>query len=115
MSIIEGLKIQVSSEELEQHLRDRAAHHAARREFYLGQARNLDSGIHELELDEEAEAMAFSNSGRGDPRQSMRAAAKTHEERQAFFTFLADHIVQDVTYQLTESEFLKLEYVSRYM
>lgn len=113
--MIEGIKIDVPTVELRDHLRFRADHHATRQQFYLNRANDLTQGIADMDLGDEADAMAFSNSGRGDPRESMRQAARQHGDRLAFFRFLADHLVPDETYRLTEGDLLKIEFASKYL
>lgn len=102
--MIEGLKIDVSSAELTDHLADRASYHQEKRAFYTKQAKALvDGGIRE-------------NPGvSNDPTAQLQNSAKTHAEREAFFRFLAEHVVADETYRLSEQDLTRLEIVSRYL
>lgn len=113
--MIEGLKIDVPSTELKEHLAARASHHGERVAFYLGQAKHLSQGLKDLDLEDESEAQAYSNSGQRDPRDSMRQSAKSHQDRQMFFQFMADHLVPGEVYRLTEADIIKLEFASRYL
>jgi hypothetical protein len=50
-----------------------------------------------------------------DPVGSLQESANRHGEREAFLTFMAEHIVPDETYRLTEQDLIRLEIVSRYL
>lgn len=101
--MIEGIKIDVSSDELRDHLQARANYHDDKQAFYSTQAQSLkDGGIR-------SEA-AVSN----DPVNSLEQSARSHGEREAFFRFLAEHLVDDETYRLSEQDLTRIEIVSRY-
>lgn len=100
--MIDGLKISVSSTELKTHIEGRAKYHAQRAEFYSDQAGNLKSGGLQLE--------AASN----DPVGSLERSAKDHGEKAAFFSFLAEHIIPDERYILSENDLARIEIFSRY-
>jgi hypothetical protein len=102
--VIEGLKIDVSSEELAGHLRERHEFHAAKARSYGEQLK----GLHALKADE-PEAN-FSN----DPSRSLGQSADQHRKKSAFFLFLAEHLVPDETYRLQERDLEQLELYSRY-
>lgn len=100
--MIEGLKIEIGSAELGEHITTRASFHEGKAKFYTEQVTNLKAGgIRE---------QAMSN----DPVSSLEASAKQHRERGAFFRFMAEHLIPDETYQLDESDLGRLEIVSRY-
>jgi hypothetical protein len=102
--MIEGLKIDVPSEELVDHLTMRGDYHREKRAFYERQAQQLiDGGIRE-------------NAGvSNDPTSTLQASAKQHGAKFAFFAFLADHVVADETYRLSEQDMTRLELVDRYI
>lgn len=100
--MIEGLKIEISSEELEDHLDARAEYHEQKMNFYDEQVRNLRAGG--------VGAIAQSN----DPVNSLQASAKQHKDRAAFFRFVSDHLILNETYRLDESDLGRLEIASRY-
>lgn len=109
--MIEGIKIDIASAELREHLLSRATHHGERADFYTNQVNNLSAGLKSMGLEGEAEAGAYSNSiTGGDPRQTLSRNADNHRNQQTYFKFLSDHIVYNETYRIDESEFRKLEF-----
>jgi len=107
--VIEGVKIDLSYAELRDHLLGRAEHHLARATFYESRAGELDKGIRELDLEDEEMVNAFSNSGRGDPRDGLRRSAKEHRNKRVYYEFLAGHLVATETYRLTENDLARIE------
>lgn len=101
--MIEGLRIEIKSAELATHLQMRATYHLERAKWYSGQVEALRSGGLRPE--------AVTN----DPLSSLERSMKEHQERAAFFLFMADHLVPDETYRLTESDIGRLEFVARYV
>jgi len=101
--MIEGLRVELSSEELRGYLEDRALHHRERRNFYLRQVENLSAG--------RVEEMAVTN----DPISSLKQSARTHGERSDFFEFLSDHIVPGETYRLSEQDLTRIEIIGRHL
>jgi hypothetical protein len=99
---IEGLKMEVQSSELREHLLKRAEHHAERRDFYVRQA----GALHEGGVEEQQAT--------NDPVTSLRTSAKSHGEREAFFRFMAEHIIPNERYVLSEQDLIRIEIVSRY-
>lgn len=100
--MIEGLKIEIESTELRDHLDGRAAHHESKMRFYDEQVRNLKAGG--------VGAVQMTN----DPVHSLENSAKQHRDRAAFFRFVSDHLIQNETYRLDESDLGRLEIASRY-
>jgi len=101
--MIEGLKIDLSSDELMKHLAKRADHHKERATWYQSRAKELNAAI-------PAETNVT-----GDPVQNLRQHAETHKRRHTFFRLLADHIIPNETYRLTEGDLANLEFYSRYI
>lgn len=102
--MIEGLKIDVPSGELIDHLKARADFHKEKRAFYTKQAQALvDGGIRETP--------GVTN----DPTGQLQNSAKSHAAREGFFRFLADHVVGGETYRLTEQDMTRLELVDKYL
>jgi hypothetical protein len=94
--MIQGLQIEVSSEELKKHIGERAKHHREKAEWYEQQVKNLKAGG-------VGETIASN-----DPMSSLQRSAQEHKEKCAFFSFIND------TYRLTEHDLARLEFVSRY-
>lgn len=98
--MIEGIRIDLSTAELREHLQQRVEFHAEKAKWYADRAQELkDVG---------------SENKSNDPASSLRASAKDHENRRAFFAFVASHLIPDETYRLEESDFIRLEFSSRY-
>jgi hypothetical protein len=101
--MIEGLKIDVSADELTSHLNERVEYHKAKREFYEKQVQGLrDGGV--------GQGMQSN-----DPVSSLQGSAKSHGDREGLFRFLADHVVTDETYRLSEQDLTRLEIIGRYL
>lgn len=100
--MIEGLKISVPSDELKAHLQDRSDYHDERASFYKHQVRNLTEGG----VDRSGATL--------DPVSSLEQQEKQHRNKQAFFKFLANHIIPKEDYLLTERELEAIEIFSRY-
>ena len=99
--MIEGLKVEVKSAELVEHLERRAHYHEAKKTFYERQAASLAEG-------------AASNPGASnDPVTSLKQSATNHSNRAAFFSFLADHVVPKETYRLDEADLMRIELAGR--
>jgi hypothetical protein len=100
--MIEGLKIELKSAELVGHIKKRAEYHKTKAEWYAKQVGELHKGGVE------------SSYNSNDPVRSLQASEKDHTEKSALFLFLAEHIVPNEVYRLTESDLSRLELVSRY-
>jgi hypothetical protein len=100
--MIEGIKIDMTCEELRAHVKFRVDHHVKKHNFYAQQVETLSVG---------REAMAnISN----DPVTSLKHSMETHKERAAFFNVLAEHLIEGEVYRLSESDLMRLELFSRY-
>ena len=100
--MIDGIKIDVKSDELRAHIQMRAIHHDNKAKWYNDQIRGLKSG-------------GIAESGNSnDPVGSLQNSMRNHQEKFALFQFMADHIVPDEVYRLAESDLSRLEFVSRY-
>jgi hypothetical protein len=100
--MIEGLKIEIPTEELRQHIEGRSEHHRDKAEWYGGQVRSLRAG-----------GLAESHVS-NDPVSSLERSELNHRDKAAFFAFLADHLIEGETYRLTEDDLARLEFISRY-
>jgi len=99
--VIEGLKLDFTTDELAEHLSKRVDHHLERAEFYDKQAKALVTGG--------AEAQQYTN---GDPVQSLRDSLAKHRNRAALLGVMRDHLVPGETYRLHEDDLLKIEILS---
>lgn len=103
--MIQGVKIQISSEELKKHLLDKVTHHKEKADFYNAQVSNLEKGA-----DEHTVGGSLYNAS-NNPVQSLKESGKKHQAKSEYFQFIADHLVPD-TYELTEQDLTKLEIIS---
>jgi len=100
--MIEGLHFDVEYKEMKEHLEQKAQHHFSRKQFYFSQAVKLVEG--------EVESMDYTG---GDPVKALNDKGKQHYARMEFFQFMADHLIKDETYRLSEGDLLTLEFISR--
>jgi hypothetical protein len=103
--MIRGLKIEIPTQELREHIEARAQYHRDKAEWYAGQVRNLRAG---------GEGLGEYHAS-NDPVASLQRSEHSHQERCAFFSFLAEHLIADETYRLTEEDLSRLEFISRYL
>lgn len=103
--MIEGIKIDMTTDELRKHVEERAAFHGKKADWYASRAADLQGGI--------AEHGNLSNHS-NDPVSSLVNSSKTHQERATFFKVIADHLVPDETYRLSQQDLAQLELFSRY-
>ena len=100
--MIEGIKIQLKTEELQHHLSDKVKYHMDKNIFYEDQVETLKSGGVKSE--------AVTN----DPVSSLEQSAKKHKGKAEYFQFIVDHLIANETYQLSETDLTKLEIISYY-
>lgn len=100
--MIEGLKIQIGSDELKKHLEARAEYHSQKVEFYKGQVKSLsDGGV----------GRTFHSN---DPVGSLQGSVKEHANKMAYFKFMAEHLVPSEMYRISEHDLQQLEIYERY-
>lgn len=100
--MINGIQIHVSTEELKQLIQKRELYHMEKEKWYESQLNNLKSGGVRPE--------AVSN----DPISSLEQSQQRHADKRAYFNFLANHLIPNESYTLTDSDLIKLEIISRY-
>ena len=100
--MIEGIRIDISSSELKEHLEERAEFHRKKSEWYSTQVTSLREGG--------VTPAPMSN----DPVASLANSASGHKEKAAYFSFLAQHLIPDELYRLTEDDMGNIELASRY-
>ena len=98
--MIEGLKIEISSDNLRAHLLKRAVHHRQKAALYGEKIDSLkSSGV---------EVQAMSN----DPIHSLQSSQRTHAQSAAFFQGFADNLVPNERYRLNEHELSRIEFLN---
>ena len=98
--MIDGLRIEVKSDELVAIMRGLHTHHVAKAKWYREQADNLRAGGHGV--------TGHSN----DPTGSLENSAKGHDDKARMFQFMAEHVIGGETYRLEHSDLRMLEIVS---
>src|ERR1043166_6517942 len=99
--MISGIKIDLSSLELQDLLNERVQYHEAKITQYQKQAEGL-RGVGK------AEGQSF------DPEEQVQRKVEDHRHRFALFTFPRDHLIPNETYRLEETDLIRLELLSRY-
>ena len=98
--MIEGLKIELSSDNLRAHLLKRAEHHRQKAALYGEKVASLKSnGV---------EAQAMTN----DPIHSLLSSQRSHAQSAAFFQGFADNLVPNERYRLGEHDLSRIEFLS---
>ena len=100
--MIEGIKIDIESEELKTHLLDKVKFHQDKTVHYETQVSALEKDKADLA------------GGSNNPVSSLQESAKKHKAVGEFFQFMADHIVPNETYRLQADDLRRLEIVSYY-
>ena len=99
--MIEGIKVQLSTGELKDHLTERAEHHRQKTDFYAGQVAALVAN------GEESQAATL------DPIKALEKRAEVHRARADYFQTLADHLIEGETYRLADSDLTRIELISQ--
>jgi hypothetical protein len=99
--MVEGLWIEMSSDKLRSLLNTRVGYHSDKAAWYKKQANALS---------EQVETTNASN----NPTQSLRSSQREHEGKATFFRVLADNVIPNETYRLSEENCLRIELYSRY-
>src|SRR5262245_7135111 len=100
--MINGIQLDFTTDQLRQHVQDRRAYHEAKAEWYANQIEGLRGGGVRPE--------SVSN----DPIHSLEGTLQRHRQNAALFQVIADHLVPNETYRLSQGDLNTLELVSRY-
>jgi hypothetical protein len=103
--VIEGLKVELKTEELRAHLETRAQHHEKREAEFAAEVKRV------------GDAMEGMGPGHSTMGEGLKGAAKRHRDEHAskatFFALLARHLVEGEVYRLDDSDLSRLEFLSR--
>ena len=99
--MIEGVKLNISSDELKKKILERVEYHRQKFEFYSKKVEELEPVKGEME----SSSNAFTD---------LKNKADNHQARMEFFQFLADHIIPKEIYRLQTQDLTNLEFISRY-
>lgn len=99
--MIQGLQIELTSNELRTHLSRKAADHAKKADAYATQ-------YLEVKKLQPAEG-GMTN----DPAQSLAMSRDMHAKKSNYYAFLAEKLIPNETYRLQEHDLERLEWFSR--
>lgn len=99
--MIEGLWIEMSSAKLKGLFDGRAEYHAGKAEWYRRQADTLSTEIEQINVS-------------NNPTQSLRNSQREHENKAAFFAVLAENLIPNETYRLSEQNCIRIELFAQY-
>lgn len=102
--MIDGIQFDISTNELKEHLMARVAVHEKKAILYSEKSNQF----HEVISDEDGQ-QKMSSMTNNNPVDTMRAGAKRHRIKASLFKFMANHLVQNETYRLSESDLGRLE------
>lgn len=106
--MVEELKLQIASTELKALLEGRMRYHAKKAEVLEAEMKRLGEVMDDL--DEEAEEIGkYSNSASNNPVNTLKSKAKVHRDRATYFKFFSEHLIQNETYVLTQSDLHTIE------
>ena len=114
--MIEGIKLSMTSTELKQLCEKRVTYHLGRAEWYQQKLAELEPALKEAAqdaADDSFDQLKYGNSGsrtdRGDPVERFKNGVAHHRDRATVFRFMAEHVITNETYVLTEGDLQKLE------
>lgn len=105
--MINGLYIQMATEKLRAHLFSRIDEHGRKARWYGEQADNLSDKIEET-----ADLGKMTNQS---PVASLRQSQKSHADRASFFALLADNLIPDELYRLSQEDCILLDLRAQYL
>jgi len=119
--MIEGLKIRITSEELQKHCQERSKYHTDRAAQKQGELPGLKEALDKIKASgmKAAESMA-SMGGKGsyhldtsDPIEDLEKDIRDHQNKAIVFSFFAGHLFDEV-YVLQEADLTRLEILKRW-
>jgi len=109
--------IELTGDDLREHFLRLGRLHAAKAQEYANKRREIDSQI--IKMKQQGERMqAVTNNPIYSLEQtanSMEQSQKQHEEKQLYYTFLADYIPKDELYRLSEAEIIRLGILQKFL
>lgn len=107
--MIEGLKVDVKSDELVKILTERMQHHADRSAAYEKKSQELKATLSGLE--EELSVGKVSNRSAAD---TLDNKAGEHKNKYVYYKFMLDHVIQNDVYRLGQDDLERLGVSIRY-
>ncbi len=102
--MINGLHVDVTSDELKKMLLGRLTYHQEKISFYKEQVAEMRKVDEKLKRDREAIGKTSTQS----PIESLESAVLKHENQSIYYKFMADHVVPSEVYRLSESDLQRL-------
>lgn len=98
--MIEGIHLDFKSSEIKKHLLERMRHHKEREVFYLTQIRKVRKA-------------GADRAGYINPVSALEKKVESHRERCDLFAIMAQHIIPNEVYRLTETDLGHIELPGR--
>lgn len=99
--MIDGIKVQLTTQQLHDHLMARVKYHEEKRDLYAGQVAALEAG------GEQAENASL------DPVRALRERAGQHSDKAELFRILAENLIPDEVYRIADHDLARIEFISR--
>ena len=102
--MIQGLYIDVSSDEIRTMLQDRLKYHQGKTSFYkeqLAKMQQIDKALGE-------EARTIGKTSSASPTESLESSVRKHENMTLYYKFMSEHVVPNETYRLGDGELQRL-------
>lgn len=106
--MIEGLKLQISSDELKKISAARAEYHAKKSDWFKSKAKEIQPELDNF-ADEAANLGKYSN--QGNVVENLATKSKHHEDKATLFRFMAEHVIPNETYSLSNEDLVRLEVI----
>ena len=110
--MIEGLKMDITSDALATVLNDRATFHSR----IAGQHRQRREAVGDVETDMVIEdEIGYAPMTARSVKETLSHSIATHERKAAWFTVVAKHLIPNEVYRLDADEVTRLEMVDKYL
>ena len=107
--MIQGLQVDVKSDELKAIIEERFKHHTDRSEVYAKKAEELKKSIAGLEED-----LAVSKVSNGSAADGLEGKSREHKDKATYYKFLLDHVIQNDVYRLGQEDLKRLGISTHY-
>lgn len=107
--MINGLQIDVKSDELVKILKERLDYHEKKHVAYEKKAAELGAQIKNIEEDMEVGKVSG-----GTPVEQLNNKAREHKEKAAYYKFMIEHVIQNDIYRLSQEDLSRLGITTRY-
>lgn len=101
--MVEGLQVDVKSEELVKILTERLEHHQKKADTYTSKASELGAQIKLIEEDMEVGKVSG-----GTPVEQLQRKAREHQEHVTWYEFMLKHVIVNDVYRLGQRDLQRL-------